>query len=225
MKSFLSLTVALLAAAVCSGSAAPAKIATGKTPEKIAGDYVEVRTASVFAGACHYNGEVVTTGRDAIMAWNFTSGTWQGVDLSGARAMAAVTSDESLGNEHAARKVELIVDSSATDAQARAVESLLREKSADRLGQIATTRRAAITFDQKDHAYTVKSDGFASMSVTPMPDAACCKQPNLVWYTPLTAIDHRKVGFTRSAAYTAGTLGDPWQRAGENSAFYGAFEF
>ena len=28
------------------------------------GDYVEVRTASVFAGACHYNGEVVTTGRD-----------------------------------------------------------------------------------------------------------------------------------------------------------------
>jgi hypothetical protein len=36
------------------------------------GDYVEVRTASVFAGACHYNGEVVTTGRDAIMAWNVT---------------------------------------------------------------------------------------------------------------------------------------------------------
>src|SRR5678815_4830331 len=32
------------------------------------GDYVEVRTASVFAGACHYNGEVVTTGRDAKMA-------------------------------------------------------------------------------------------------------------------------------------------------------------
>jgi hypothetical protein len=27
------------------------------------GDYVEVRTASVFAGACHYNGEFVTTGR------------------------------------------------------------------------------------------------------------------------------------------------------------------
>ena len=46
------------------------------------GDYVEVRTASVFAGACHYNGEVVTTGRDAMMAWNVTSGSWQGVDLT-----------------------------------------------------------------------------------------------------------------------------------------------
>src|SRR5438105_12700672 len=90
----------------------------------VQGDYVEVRTASVFAGACHYNGEVVTTGRDAIMAWNFAAGVWQGTDLAGVRAMAAVTSDQSLGNEHAARKVELIVDSTATDAQARAVESL-----------------------------------------------------------------------------------------------------
>ena len=36
----------------------------------IKGDYVEVRTASVFAGACHFNGEVTTTGRDALMAWN-----------------------------------------------------------------------------------------------------------------------------------------------------------
>jgi hypothetical protein len=225
MKSLLSLTVALIAAAVCSGSPAPTKPATSNAPEKIAGDYVEVRTASVFAGACHYNGEVVTTGRDAIMAWNFTAGVWQGTDLAGVQVMAAVTSDESLGNEHAARKVELIVDSSATDAQAKAVASLLREKSADRLGQIMTTRRAAITFQQKGHDYTVKSDGFASMSVTPMPDAACCKQPNLVWYTPLTPVNDRKVGFTQNAAYTAGTLGDPWQREGENSAFYGAFAF
>ena len=198
MKSLLTLTVALLAAAVCSGSpaapAAPAKLVAGNSPDKIAGDYVEVRTASVFAGACHYNGEVVTTGRDAIMAWNFTAGVWQGTDLAGVRAMAAVTSDESLGNEHAARKVELIVDTAATDAQANAVAGLLRERSGDRLGTIVTTRRAPVTFEQKGHEYTVKSDGFGSMSVTPMPDAACCKQPNLVWYTPLTPLDHRKVG-------------------------------
>src|SRR5687767_3291066 len=60
------------------------------------GDYVEVRTASVFAGACHYNGEVVTTGRDALMAWNVTSGKWQGVDLSGVRVMAIVSADANL---------------------------------------------------------------------------------------------------------------------------------
>jgi hypothetical protein len=225
MKLILLSVFALMTAAVGSGVPAPSNPAVLAHPQKIAGDYVEVRTASVFAGACHYNGEVVTTGRDAIMAWNFTSGEWQGVTLAGVKAMAAVTSDESLGNEHAARKVELVVDTAATDAQAKAVESLLREKCGDHLGKIVNTRRALVAFQQNQHEYTVKSDGFASMKVTPMPDAACCKQPNLVWYSPLTPINGRKVGFTHSAAYTAGTVGEPWEREGENSAFYGGFAF
>ena len=224
MKSFLLPTLALMVAFVCSGSSAPSRPAD-KASQEVAGDYVEVRTASVFTGACHYNGELVTTGREAIMAWNFTSGAWQGVDLSGVRAMAAVTSDANLGQEQATRKVELVVDSSASDAQASAVASLLREKCGDKLGAIVATRRAPITFQQNGHEYSVKSDGYASLSVTPMPNGECCKQPYLVWYSPLSPVDHRRVGFTQSAAYTAGTLGDPWQREGENSAFYGSFMF
>src|SRR5215471_15954329 len=81
---------------------------------QIRGDYLEVRTASVFAGACHYNGEVTTTGRDALMAWNVTSGKWQGVDLSGVRAMAIISADANLADKNAARKTELVIDSSAS---------------------------------------------------------------------------------------------------------------
>src|SRR4026207_211031 len=85
------------------------------------GDYVEVRTASVFAGACHYNGEVVTTGRDAMMAWNVTSGRWQGVDLNGVRALAIVTADANLSDDQAARQSEVIIDAQASDAQSKAM--------------------------------------------------------------------------------------------------------
>src|SRR5690242_349531 len=85
---------------------------------QLRGDYVEVRTASVFAGACHYNGEVVTTGRDAMMAWNVANGQWQGVDLSGVRAIAIVSADVNLAEDNAARKSEIIVDSNASRAQA-----------------------------------------------------------------------------------------------------------
>src|SRR5436853_3423142 len=102
----------------------------------VQGDYVEVRTASVFAGACHYNGEVVTTGRDAMMAWNVTSGKWQGVDLSGVRAMAIVSSDANLSENNAARQSEIIVDSNASRAQALAVLNALREKYAASLGNV-----------------------------------------------------------------------------------------
>src|SRR3569832_372736 len=100
------------------------------------GDYVEVRTASVFAGACHYNGDVVTTGRDAMMAWNVTSGKWQGVDLSGVRALAIVSSDANLGDATAARQSEIIVDSNASRTQALAMINALKEKYAASLGNI-----------------------------------------------------------------------------------------
>jgi hypothetical protein len=225
MKSPLLLSsLALAIAAVCSGSSAPAKSAD-KPSAKVVGDYVEVRTASVFAGACHYNGELVTVGREAIAAWNFTAGAWHGVDLAGVRAMAAVRSDANLGQEQAARDVELVVDSAATPDQAAAVTDLLKEKCGAQLGRIVSTRRAPVSFQQNGREYSVKSEGYAAMSVQPMPDGGCCKQPNLVWYSPLSPVVGRKVGFTRSAAYTAGTLGDTWQREGENSAFYGSFAF
>src|SRR5689334_20813607 len=84
----------------------------------VRGEYVEVRTASVFAGACHYNGEVVTTGRDAMMAWNVTSGKWQGVDLTGVRAMAIVNSASNLSEPNAARQSEVIIDTGASREQA-----------------------------------------------------------------------------------------------------------
>src|SRR6188472_4158686 len=72
------------------------------------GDYVEVRTASVFAGACHYNGQVTTAGREATMAWNVTSGKWQGIDLTGVRVMAIISSDSNLGDKDAARQSEIV---------------------------------------------------------------------------------------------------------------------
>src|SRR3989475_5349023 len=85
------------------------------------GDYVEARTASVFAGACHYNGEVTTTGRDALMAWNVTSGQWRGVDLTGVRIMAIVTADANLSDNSAARRSEVIINREASHAQAVAM--------------------------------------------------------------------------------------------------------
>src|SRR5436305_6383033 len=91
----------------------------------IQGDYVEVRTASVFAGACHYNGEVTTTGRDALMAWNVTSGKWDGVDLGGVRSVAIVTSEVNLSDSDAPRRSEIIIDAGASASQTRAMLKVL----------------------------------------------------------------------------------------------------
>ena len=186
------------------------------------GDYVEVRTASVFAGACHYNGEVVTTGRDAMMAWNVTSGKWQGVDLTGVRAMAIVTADANLSDDQAARQSEVIIDAQATDAQSKAMIAALKSKYAAVLGNVVTVRSTAISFNRNGRTYAVKADD-ATIDVEAMPNDLCCKMPNLVWYSPFVGLENRKVGYTVRAGYSGKTIGTPWSRSGENSAFYGSF--
>ena len=186
------------------------------------GDYVEVRTASVFAGACHYNGEVVTTGRDAMMAWNVTSGKWQGVDLSGVRVLAIVSADANLGEESAARQSEIIVDSNTSRTQALAIINALKEKYAASLGNVVEVRSAPIKFERNGRTYAVLTNE-AAINVEAMPNDLCCKMPNLVWYSPLVGLENRKVGYTSKALYSGKVVGEPWSRSGENSAFYGLF--
>ncbi|HJT28955.1 MAG TPA: DUF1326 domain-containing protein [Pyrinomonadaceae bacterium] len=186
------------------------------------GDYVEVRTASVFAGACHYNGEVVTTGRDAMMAWNVTSGKWQGVDLSGVRVMAIVSADANLGESNAARQSEIIIDSNASRTQALAMVNALKEKYAASLGNVVEVRSAPINFARNGREYAVVTNE-AAINVEGMPNDLCCKMPNLVWYAPFVGLENRKVGYTSKAIYSGKVVGEPWSRSGENSAFYGTF--
>jgi len=80
-----------------------------------------------------------------------------------------------------------------------------------------------VTFTLDKDGYAVNAAGFAQANVQSMPDDACCKQPSDVWYEPLTKLEGRKVGFTATASYAGGQGGEKWERAGENSAFYGSF--
>jgi hypothetical protein len=187
------------------------------------GDYVEVRTASVFAGACHYNGELTTAGREALMAWSVSSGRWGDVDLAGVRALAVVSADANLADPRASRRTELIVDESASYAQAVAFASAVKSKYGAVVGRVVVVRSAPVSFKHEGQSYRVDAPGVASIDAEAMPDDMCCRMPQLVWYDPLVPLGRRKVGYTTKAEYAGGAAGDAWQRTGENSAFYGGF--
>jgi len=208
-------------------SVALVALVLGSSAESISirGDYVEVRTASVFAGGCHFNGEVTTTGRDALMAWSVISDKWNGVDLAGVRAIAVVTSDVNLSDSDAARQSEVIIDREASHAQAVAMVDALKTKYASSLGNVTAVLSAPISFDHTGKSYAVNAGRLASINVDAMPNDLCCKMPNLVWYSPLVSLSNRKVGYTSNASYAGDNLATAWQRSGENSAFYGSFAF
>jgi hypothetical protein len=214
---FAGLLLAILCGALLPGSRAEVN--------SLKGDYVEARTASVFAGACHYNGELTTTGRDALMAWRVASGRWNGVDLAGMRAMAVVSADANLSDVQATRRSELIVDGSASSAQMIAMADALKHIYATTLGKVVSVRSAPIEFKHENRSYSVNSSNTVTIDVEAMPDDLCCKMPQLVWYEPLVPLANRKVGHTIKALYASGPVGDAWQRDSENSAFYGSFSF
>lgn len=212
-----------IVAAVLLTCAAAVAFTSRAADTTVKGDYVEVRTASVFTGACHFNGEVVTTGHEAIMAWNFASSRWKGTDISGLKAIAVISADENLENTSAARRAEIILDNSASHDQKLAMLEALKNKYAATLGEIVSVRSAPITFKHEGKTYEVAS-AEAALNVEAMPNDLCCRQPNLVWYNPLVQLSGRKVGYTLKAIYS-GNVGDTWERDGENSAFYGSFAF
>ena len=162
MKRFLyiGLMLAVISAVITVGSQANTALT---------GDYVEARTASVFAGACHYNGEVVTTGREAVLAWNIKQGNWKGMDLAGLRAVAVVAATDNLAQGQAARRSEIVVDG-ASDAQAAALVEALQTKYGSSLGKIVSVRRGDVAFRSQDKVYAVDAPGFASLSVRAMPN-------------------------------------------------------
>jgi hypothetical protein len=168
MRRFWS--VGLLLAFLCGSARLPVSRAE---VNRLKGDYVEARTASVFAGACHFNGELTTTGRDALMAWHVTAGSWNGVDLAGVRALAVVSADRNLSEMQATRRSELIVDQSASRAQALAMTNALKSMYAATLGRVVSVRSAPIEFKHESRTYSVSSPNSVTIAVEAMPDDLC----------------------------------------------------
>lgn len=206
--------------AVCATGAQASDECCGET---LKGDYVEARTAAVFAGACHFGGEVTTTGREAQMAWRIADGSWKGVKLAGVTAMAAVVSDVSLHEEQGKRRSVLYISDRASKEQATALTAALKSQYAKSLGEVVAVRRVPITFERKADRFRVEAEGITKLAVDAMPDAACCKQPSQVWYKPLVTLTGQKVGYTRMSGIKEKALKTSWMKAGDNTAFYGSF--
>src|SRR5262249_5844141 len=155
-------------------------------------------------------------------AWNIRFGEWKGTRLEGLRAIAVVSSDANLA-ENAAHRSELIIDSGASELQAKALVDALKGSYAASLGKVVSVRRAPIAFERQGKSYRVQAGQIATLSVEAMPNDECCTMPSLVWYEPLVPLLNRRVGYTKDAHYAGGAVAEGWMRADENSAFYGTF--
>ena len=220
MRRFQILGAMLIIA--CSSLAA---LAAGTTTA-ISGDYVEARTASVFAGACHYNGEYDTAGREAVLVWKMDSGVLDGVRVDGLGIVAVVSGKDNLAKTGIARRAVLYVDQKATPAQSAALVKLVKSKAASALGSVVAVKTAPFTFESDGKITTIAAGNVARLSVSAYP-CDHCVMPAEVWYKPLApaGVTGAKVAQGTKTGYNDATLGVSWTQEPCDNVFVGTFAF
>ena len=188
---------------------------------RITGEYVEARTAEVFAGGCIMNSEAETMGRQAIMAWKITSGSLDGVVLDGLTVAAAVAGDRNLGmremggEEPTAVKAIITVDPRATPAQRDALVRLVRELSRGLITEVVRVDTAPIKFATSQNYVEVSvPDQSIQLTVNKemKHDPSCGA---MQWFKPFTTMAQSAMGVAETHSFSGHGPRNEVERAGQ----------
>ena len=195
------------------------------------GDYIEARTCNIYIGACHANGEKVTSGREAIMAWNIKEGEVDGYKMNGLAVVAIVVGNDNLGDcttpagKCGARKTVLYVDSKASEGQRQSLAWALNEKYGKAFGTIVMVKSAPIKFAKKGQEFSVSVADVADVKATAL-KKSCCVMPHEVWYKPMIDVKNTVIGTCAINEFKGATeLKTQWRRTDENSTYVAEFSF
>jgi hypothetical protein len=222
MKRVLTTTMAALVVAAASLSASD--------KGRITGEYVEARTAEVFAGGCIMNSEAETLGRQAVMAWRITSGSFDGVPLDGLTVAAAVAGDRNLGmrelggEEPTAVKAIIMVDPRATPAQRDALVKLVRDLSGGLITHVIRVDVSPIRFAISQRYVEVSVPDHLTLTVNKemTHDPSCGA---MQWFKPFTKLADAALGFAEEHAFEGQGLNTKWSAPNKRSAFFGTFVY
>ena len=222
MKSALSVTVI----AGLLGVSAVAASGSG-----VAGEYVEVRTAQVYAGGCIMGSEGEAAGREAILAWRVSRGAVDGVALDGLSVVAAATADNNLGTHNLGGapanvlKSVVLVDQRANAAQRDALVAMARSLAPSIVRSVVETRAVPIAFERSGDTVQVRAGEASLEVVTNVPHSPNCGA--LKWFEPLARTENAEIGVTRLQEWSGTALGPRWKQVSEDkrSSFVGTFSY
>lgn len=197
--------------------------------EPIRGNYVEARTCQVYTGPCFANGEVGSTGKDAIMTWSISGGTYSGVDLTGKSVALVVKSSHTLGFQGMADgksiKAMVIVDEQANREEAAALKQFALDQAKIDSRQVAAEHSAKIemAFDMDELTADVEVGEIASLKTRKARKGDCICSNESAYYPPLTDLRGFVPGVTIEGDVAARQLGTRWSIPDSRTAYLGTF--
>ncbi|MFZ5927558.1 MAG: DUF1326 domain-containing protein [Acidobacteriota bacterium] len=191
----------------------------------IQGLYVEDRSNHVHGCYCEWSGESQTSGREAVLAWQFLEGDYGGVSLAGAKAVAVLRGEASLSMGYSSRESVLLIDAEPAD-QRRAVESLLRDKYGLFLGRVLRTSQVEIQMEVGPEGARVHVPGTLALEVRKavLPEDALPGATK--WYDPFVPLAEAQLGTRVLSRFSARDFNFVWnEREPATSGYYGRFVF
>src|SRR6266498_2292726 len=207
MKSYLAIFTLAVASTLTAKQSAP----------PISGGYLEVRSCDVYTGYCFANGEMNLSGKEGMLVWTVSDGSWNGTSLNGLSVIAVVRADGTLGDvrfQPRSAKSVLIVDAKANAKQREALCSLARTMAGGLLKQVAEVKSASIESSigtcTKAGCASVKADNLVEITTRCLggKDHVCGNEET--YYPPLTEVQATPA-FTELASFQGEGLNLKWE--------------
>lgn len=196
---------------------------------QIQGDYLESRSTDVFTGQCYANGEMGLTGKEALLAWHVTRGSWEGVPLDGLSIAAAVRAKATLGDPYEnpfPAKAVLFIDDQATPRQREALQAFAQHMAGRLLKNVEKVVVAPVALETSPThhgAALLRAGTFAIVQTRAIgPEDHNCGN-DATFYPPLTPTTHAMPAVAMTDRYDGPALDAKWDSHGRRSAFVGTF--
>jgi len=190
----------------------------------VIGEYIEDRSNRVYGCPCEWSSEYVSSGREAVLAWNIRSGEFLGEKLDGLRLAAVITSDFNLSAAWATRRSTLFLDAAAPEARQHAGEAWLRSRYGDTIGRVVGVHSVPIDFRFGPESVSVAVPDVLRVEMR----RARYDDDTQPWasllYEPFTRLVTSTLGTTTQTRFNGEDLAVRWRRADTAiTGYYGTF--
>ncbi|MDB6015796.1 MAG: hypothetical protein JWR19_285 [Pedosphaera sp.] len=189
------------------------------------GSLIELHSCEVYAGGCTVSSEAQQDSRYMLQVWDFTGGSWQGVELNGLKV--AVLETTSTGNlaDAGARPDHSVVylPDSANAAQQAALLEWLKSRDAQLAASSIQTHVVPVAVTSSDSGVKVTAGQFVSLQTTAMgecKDRVCGEE---LWYEPSIKTSRFTVALNGGSQVNEPLLQLKWSDHGKRSVFVARF--
>lgn len=190
----------------------------------VRGEYLEARTCAVWIGSCFANGEVNLMGKNAVVGWSVTAGSWDGVSLDGLKIVAVLNAEGTLQTRYEGKVSSIVfVDKSAGEAQEKALLSMAKALAPDHLSDIRKVERREIAHSRKgiEATLTVEKEIQVKTKAICLCDQASCNA--YLFYPSFSKSAEVESAKTIAHSYQGEQLGVRWSDPERQSAMVGTF--